>query len=312
MKYKHRCCALAASALLFADNAGAAAFPAAGVERTYSLGQFTVDVVDDPDGMNWSAASNLPAYGFTWDGAGRLTSPLLFDNDTQIYHGTPYAEAIAGDPNSATKVDTEIKQFAMTYVSSAGVVGVYAGNMAEAGTLASTGLVTSNVAGGGFDAKSTFDVYVNAGLPNGDFLYNPKGQPLKISSSSITSFPPTVVYTHDSSTAVPVYLHTPGAAIDTLFGYLLLAGHGVTQMNGHASTLQEFEQESPEDGALLGDFNSEFASMTAAPLPGIADPFLIQSQYTPVPIPAAAWLLGSGLAGLLAFGRKGGTRPDPS
>lgn len=305
MKHKSACYAIIASALLVADEAGATAFPAAGIEQTYSLGQFTVDVVDDPAGMNWSAASSLFAFGFTWDGAGKLTSPLLFDNNTQIYHGTPYAEAIAGAPDSATKVDTEIKQFAMTYGSGAGVVGVYAGDAAHPGTTASRGLVASNVVGGGFDAKSTFDVYVNAGLPNGDFLYNPNGQPLRISNSSIVSFPPTVVYVHDSSTAVPVYLHVPGANIDTLFGYLLLAGHGVTQMNGHATTIQEFEQESPEDGALLGDFNSEFASMTAAPLPGTTDPFQIQSQYAAVPIPAAVWLFSSGLAGLLAVSRKG-------
>jgi hypothetical protein len=96
-----------------------------------------------------------------------------------------------------------------------------------------------------FPARSFFDVFVNidiphcGGLPPGTTtVYNKL--PLKVWADGLQGLPPTVIYEHDTSSAVPVYIRenlpvtAPGGRIfwkheDELVGYLLLAGHGVGQ-----------------------------------------------------------------------------------
>ncbi len=117
---------------------------------------------------------------------------------------------------------------------------------------ASVGQVTSNSSTGGFPARSFFDVFVDINVPlppalgggtanltnatvySGTTALTPPGMPLIIANSGITSFPPTVIYTHGNSTAVPVYVESPGPFQGDILGLLILAGHGVGYGNSVA------------------------------------------------------------------------------
>jgi len=86
-----------------------------------------------------------------------------------------------------------------------------------------------------FPARSYFNVYVQVDIPQcGRLLsaitvYN--RAPLIVHADGLQGFPPNVIYLHDTSTAVPVYIsdQTPGKQGEgELVGYLLLAGHGIS------------------------------------------------------------------------------------
>ncbi len=121
---------------------------------------------------------------------------------------------------------------------------------------ASVGQVTSSTpgAGGGFPARSFFDVFVDIDVPlpaglgggtasltnatvySGTNAATPPGMPLIIGNSGITAFPPVVIYTHGGSSAVPVYDETPGPFFGDPVGLLVLAGHGVGYSGSGQST----------------------------------------------------------------------------
>jgi len=98
-----------------------------------------------------------------------------------------------------------------------------------------TGTIISN-----FPARSFFDVFVNVNLPpvpgtvsvsafptNGALLYN--DSPLIVSNTSLNNLPPSVIYIHGETAAVPVKFlsnNPPYWAAGEIFGYLVLAGHG--------------------------------------------------------------------------------------
>lgn len=243
-----------------------------GLDVTYSLGQFKI-VVE-------------PSFG-----GGTVTSPVMFDNNTQIQR--TYVDG--------SHVNTQVLQFDMQ-----DGLGMHltAGGAAVPGTPASFGTVVSNGAPG-FTATSTFNMYVNVNLPSGSFLYNPIGSPLSIINPAINSFPPDVVYIHNSSNAVPVYLHVPGATIDALYGYLTLAGHGVLDVNtangtgqtGKATTLNEFQTMYPIFYNLFDNTMTAELNSTPPPLPNPLAPATILSF---VPLPATLWLFGIGLASMAA------------
>jgi hypothetical protein len=103
---------------------------------------------------------------------------------------------------------------------------------------------------GGFPAESFFDVYVEVDLPPcgaafpGATVYNPQNVPLLVFAPNITSLPPRVVYIHGNSTAVPVLFlgNDPGGLFNDgdLFGYLILAGHGMDMgLGDEAEFLEE-------------------------------------------------------------------------
>ena len=121
--------------------------------------------------------------------------------------------------------------------------------MVKAGTFAgvsprSLGMVQENAANGAanpdFPAHSFFDIFVEVNLPplpgtvsggafppTGAVLYN--DSPLIITNLNLTGFPPTVVYIHGETTAVPLKFKTakpPYWNAGDIFGYLVLAGHG--------------------------------------------------------------------------------------
>jgi len=88
-----------------------------------------------------------------------------------------------------------------------------------------------------FPASSFFDVFVQVDIPPcadfpGATFYNI--MPLIVKNDNLMGFPPKVSYLHDSSSIVPIlFLKTDTAASpprwlkDDVFGYFLLAGHGV-------------------------------------------------------------------------------------
>jgi hypothetical protein len=84
-----------------------------------------------------------------------------------------------------------------------------------------------------FPAQSFFDVFVEAMLPMFGpwpataFLTN--GEPLIVQNTNVVGLPPTVVYIHEQTAAVPVYFrNTAGPWVaGQRFGWLILAGHGV-------------------------------------------------------------------------------------
>jgi len=283
---KNLACAVLAASFIFTGTAESASFPAAGIDNTTSLGKFSIDVVGSFIGIVSNMSLQLSSDGFTWNSnTDVLTSPLLYDPSTQIYHGTPYASANNGPIDT---VNTKIVSFDM---SGAGGTSILAGSKAIDAP-ASIGQVTSlpsNNPAGGFPAKSFFDIFVNVTLPglSDGFLYNRSNSPLLISNPSISSFPPNVVYIHGNSSAVPIYLHDPqiNASNDVLFGYLTLAGHGVGYTNSTAD---------------VDKFNQAFSGLTSAPLPSTpADP-----TVAPLPIPGAIFFVAPALAGVFGWSRR--------
>jgi hypothetical protein len=174
------------------------------------------------------------------------------------YPAIPFLWAAAAPPTE--EVLTEIKSFILLSVSP-GPDGKrcppdpripavpLSWPMVKAGTFAgvtprSLGIVQENVANGppppDFPAHSFFDIFVNVNLPplagtvsatafpvTGAVLYN--DSPLIITNLFLTGFPPTVVYIHGETAAVPLKFKVSNApywnAGDT-FGYVVLAGHG--------------------------------------------------------------------------------------
>jgi hypothetical protein len=92
----------------------------------------------------------------------------------------------------------------------------------------------SGVAANDFPATSFFDIFAEVDVPAfgvwpGATLTN--ADPLIVENTNLTSFPPTVVYIHGQSAAVPVYFSADGPGgiwhAGDLFGTVILAGHGV-------------------------------------------------------------------------------------
>ena len=105
-----------------------------------------------------------------------------------------------------------------------------------------------------FPAQSFFDIFVQVNLPSlpgndssvyfpmtGAILYNDANNPLIIVNTNLTSLPPTVVYIHGQTTAVPLrfkYNNLPYWGANDILGYLSLAGHGVFSNTCFGSTGQ--------------------------------------------------------------------------
>lgn len=238
-----------------------AQFPPRGDDVTPSLGQFNV-VVDPHFAL---PVKNNPAYApYLSNKGGNLnfTSPILFDPTTTIGRSDPLtagsaadtAGVLAGSAVSRLLGDglfTVKPSFAEgpdgtrevhTFIESIHLTGsgfeVRAGNQAPLRPL-SAGEVESLSGNSGdptrdFPANSFFDVFVQVEVPAlGGF---PKIElvnvdPLLVQSDSISTFPPTVLYIHGNSSAVPLYFNTDipafGVHRGDLFGQLTLAGHGV-------------------------------------------------------------------------------------
>ena len=122
-----------------------------------------------------------------------------------------------------------------------------------------------------FPAQSFFDIFVEVDLPSHPSLPPPFNvtntlvnyDPLLVFNASITGFPPQVVYLHENTTAVPVYVknnNLPYFTAGDLFGYLVLAGHGIDSLAENDSTRQITFQNfvnSQSEMPLCGDVNGD-------------------------------------------------------
>jgi len=255
-----------------------AQFPGRGDDVTPSLGQF--NLVVDPH-FERLIKSN-PGYApFLSNKGGNLnfTSPILFDPTTTIGRSAPLSAGSADDtegvlsgnlapqllqdgqftvrpsfaegPDGTREVHTFIESIHLT----GGGFEVKAGNQAPRRPL-SAGEVESLSGNSGdptqdFPATSFFDVFVDVVVPAlGGFpsvqLVNV--DPLLVQSESITSFPPTVLYVHGNSSAVPLYFYEDLPAVGIrrgdLFGQLTLAGHGVGFTESDVAEFEAAETES--------------------------------------------------------------------
>jgi hypothetical protein len=118
---------------------------------------------------------------------------------------------------------------------------------------------TASIPAFDFPARSFFDIHVEVYLPavpstlsasafppapgyplGAAVLYNDCSHPLVVTNLGLTSLPPEAIYTHGASlTAIPMkfkYANSPYWNADDIFGYLVLAGHGVIMSCGAKSS----------------------------------------------------------------------------
>ena len=189
-------------------------------------------------------------------------SPTMGNVGYADYPAIPFIFAAAPAPTE--EILTQIRSFALQNVNASN--GEHCSNadpripsiplswvMVKAGpgqgvTRKSLGMVQENVAGGAalgaanpdFPAFSFFDIFVEVSLPpvpvtfsstvfpvTGAALYN--DTPLIITNLNVATLPPSVVYIHGETPAVPMKFKSnnpPYWNADDVFGYLVLAGHG--------------------------------------------------------------------------------------
>jgi len=260
-------------------NSNTMTFPVKGDDTTPSLGSFVLAVnptyqflvsgssqwnpttkmltsplmVDPFTVIGRSAQTNVQSIG---DGLGvqvgaanSVVSDLSF---AQFLPGFAY-------PSNTYEVKTEIRSLNMnnSWIGTNGV-GLFA---VRAGTNApnmphSYGQVNSLSGASGdpywdFPAKSFFDIFVDVDFPGNiggsgapPFTVT-NGVPLIVQNNALTSFPPTVVYVHGNTTAVPVYFTNTVAGkwkAGDVFGILLLAGHGVSFSSSNTTQVASFQQ----------------------------------------------------------------------
>jgi hypothetical protein len=187
----------------------------------------------------------------------RLTSPVLYDRATIIARSNPHIDGsppdvggtptgvgihatVVGDghhsvlppfegPPGVTEVHTAVAMMVMEDILSLGIM-VRAGH--TLGLPLCPGEVESNTPPVFTDlpGESFFDVFVEVTFPTPvgvAVLRNPV--PLLVQNDSLDHLPPTVVYIHENSSAVPVRFdnsNPPHWNAGDLLGYMVLAGHG--------------------------------------------------------------------------------------
>lgn len=254
-----------------------AQFPGRGDDVTPSLGRFTV-VVDPHYEDLLNNNTEYKPYLKNQGGHLNFISPIMFDPTTTIGRSDPLlsgSEADASGVMAGALVTRLLRddQFPVrpsfaegpdgtrevhTFIESIHLMG--SGFEVRAGVYAplrplSAGEVESLSGDSGdpakdFPARSFFDVFVLLEAPAlGGFpaieLVNV--EPLVVQSDSITSFPPTVLYIHGNSSAVPLYFNRDLLILDIhrgdLFGQLTLAGHGVGFRQEDISQFEAAESE---------------------------------------------------------------------
>ena len=163
--------------------------------------------------------------------------------------------------------------------------------------------LTPTVAGTDFPAQSFFNIFVDVTVPpvagnntandfpgalsgiplppgqtqDGAVLYNDANDPLVIINTNVTSLPPTAVYIHGMTVAVPMrfkYANPPYWAADEVMGYLVLAGHGVipNPSNNCAAV-----------AASITTLLNQTVGTNGTPIPGMPVPWLQPTNSYPTP-----------------------------
>jgi hypothetical protein len=163
--------------------------------------------------------------------------------------------------------------------------------------------LTPTVLGTDFPAQSFFNIYVEVTLPqvsgnssqndfpgvlsgiprpagqtqDGAVLYNDANDPLVIINTNVTSLPPTAVYIHGMTLAVPMrfkYANPPYWAANEVMGYLVLAGHGV---------IPNPSNDCAQVAAGVTTLLDQTLGPVGSPLPGMPVPWLRPTSSFPTP-----------------------------
>jgi hypothetical protein len=207
----------------------------------------------------------------------RLQSPTMYDDATEVGYSYPHTHGSVADtggtwvgtapstwisdsnftllppgfqgPAGEREVHTEVRSLHLTGLGGAAVrAGTPAPSQTPSPGEVESEATPAHIGDPAFDfpAESFFDVFVEVDMPAcGSLpamtLYN--SQPLLVVNSTLTDFPPRVIYVHGNTNAVPVYLKNDiagwGKAGD-LFGWLVLAGHGASYTDSPAD-IAEFQ-----------------------------------------------------------------------
>jgi hypothetical protein len=250
---------------------------------TPSTNRYVSPLLYDPTTLiNRSNPTTVGSSAYT-NGTTLFGSGLTTSNGSISVFPTGYTPP----PPGQDMVFTQIGAFNLV----GGNISVTAGTSAVAGIPPSLGEVISNSGSGGgaandFPAKSFFDVFVDITLPvpaalgggtveltnatvySGTTALSPPGTALVVSNSGIMSFPPTVIYTHGGSSAVPLFVGPGGfnnSGIDAgdVIGLLTLAGHGAGYSPGGSSTGGTGSMSTTNSSA----FEMAYSQMTELPVP---------------------------------------------
>ncbi|MGB8657582.1 MAG: hypothetical protein WCE90_07320 [Candidatus Zixiibacteriota bacterium] len=261
-----------------------------GDDNTFSMGVFRIWVA--PNYRPLMAGFPLTVYN---SATFRFQSFLMTDFGTVIGRSDAFVEPVGGvpvgtdgfpiddadmifpagfeGPSGTREIHTRVKSLNLTGPYS---TAVRAGDLNPT-QVRSPGEVESKNTGGvgnppDFPAESFFDVFVEIDLPSDPSLPPPfnvtntlvNNDPLLVFNANITAFPPQVVYLHENTTAVPVYVknNNPPFIAGDLFGYLVLAGHGLASGT-------------PSDSAKIA-FQNFVNSQPEMPLPATAIPTLTE------------------------------------
>lgn len=249
-----------AALLTISFSVNASLLPADGTDTVYALGKFELLV-----------------------GGNTLPTPLLFDSTTVIQH--------TQDPSNPNSLVTQILNSNMQ----ASGYFVNVGTDSSLGTPESVGQVQSINGNQTLPATGNFNIYANVispNLPAKSFLYNPLGNSLKFTDTTIDQYPGVNIFTYSSPAATAIYLHNDGESQDTLFGYLL-GGVIETIPNPTKANITLFTFQL-QNNQQYTDFNN--ITLDQKQIIGTA-PSVINSSYATVPVPGAAWLFFSIVSG---------------
>lgn len=257
-----------------------------------SIGQFRIVVQPQFRPL----MSGYPGY----NGVSRLNSPLMSDSATRVGRSAAFTHGSSADtsgtavgtagtiisdssftivppgfqgPAGVREVHTELRTLNLT----GGGAAVRAGTAAPARPI-SPGEVetysTSGLPADDFPGESFFDVFVEVDLPAmasfpapGATLYNPTA--LLVHNVKLEKFPPSVVYIHENTSAVPVLFKSANTGYwqaGDLFGYLVLAGHGANMSATDAPFVQYFQDVMDEVAQTQGEM-----PLPAAAVGGVAE-----------------------------------------
>lgn len=306
MTFRQRLLAGALAILVLAITpAYSQVFPGKGDDVTTSLGSFKIEIVTPFQPLvngcpGYNPATRILTSPTLFDGSTLIgRSAVITDGSPGDIGGVPvgsantlvndgmltpppgwpcFTEAGCTSGPGTREVHTEVRKLDMTPLG-----GVPAHLAVRAGTAypppdnspikISPGEVQSHSGphgGPDFPASSFFDMFVKVDLPacgNLPASTVMNNMPLIVKNPHLTQFPPKVIYLHDQSSIVPVFFVPGGPFAGQIFGYLVLAGHGV----GFTSSQSD-----------VTEFNNFMNSQSVSSCPGSA---CAPPQPTPAPVP---------------------------